>query len=53
MQIKKLIRLIFKRDQFRYIGLIDQARLLESTGVSINYNELENVVSILQNSYND
>lgn len=49
-QKKKIIKFIFKREKFRYNSLIDQARLLASQGVSINYKELDNVISILQNS---
>ncbi len=52
-QIKKIIKFILKREKIRYNSLINQAKILASQGVSINYQELDNVISILQNSKNN
>ena len=51
-QIKKIIKLIFKREKIRYNSLINQAKILATQGVSINYKELDNVILILKNSNN-
>ena len=52
IQILKLIRFFFQRDQIMYNSLIDQAQIFSSQGVSVNYKEPDNVISILQNSKN-
>ena len=52
IQVLRLIRFFFHQDQIRYNSLIDQAQILSSQGVLINYKELDNVISILQNSKN-
>jgi len=53
-KIKKLIKIIlFSNEIIQKKTLLEQASLLESQGVSVNYNDLENVVSALQCSKNE
>lgn len=53
IQNKKLIKFIFGREQIRYNSIIDQGKLLKSQGVLVNYEELSEIISILQNSKNN
>ena len=50
IQKKKIIKFILGRDQIKYNSIIDQAKLLEFQGVLINYEELSEIISILQYS---
>lgn len=52
-QKKKLIKFYFHREQIIYKSLTDQAQSLESQGVTINYKELNIIISVLQNSDNN
>ena len=52
IKIKKLIKLIFRRDRVRYKSITDQAKVLESQNVIVNYKELSKIILILQHSKN-
>ena len=49
---KMLTKFILGRDQIRFNSIIDKAKALESQGVLVNYEELNKIISIIQNSKN-
>ena len=49
---KMLTKFILGRDQIRFNSIIDKAKALESQEVLVNYEELNKIISIIQNSKN-
>ncbi len=47
---KKLTKFFLGRDQIKYNSIINQAKLIETQGVLVNYDELNEIIAILQNS---